>query len=201
VERVEKNAGALAALYIGPVVEKTGGWLMEGHTYSWPVSRMSPFTIPRPVYGETETPAVKQAGPAEDMGNSIDVTPKSLFQKTFEPGNPEQAVSDAWLKLDDPSHLADIQRVRAQVQLRDLMQDDVIGSHDPEEVFKAYNDIAASAPRLARQTGPMRALLRRHLQRHVEPFEAKELLDMEKSVKDTESPNTRIMSDARNSIL
>lgn len=116
-------------------------------------------------------------------------------------GDSDKAVSGVVQDLEDPSHDAKLRQIRTQAMMTDLMNDDVIGGYDPDHVSQVYNQIAQLAPRVAQQPFAMRTLLRRSLQGNVEPFEAREITDIEKTLKDTEgssigSPNTKIMSNA-----
>ena len=85
-------------------------------------------------------------------------------------------------KLDDPAHEQQLSQIKAQANLAELMDDEVIGSHDPKTVVDAYNEIAQLAPKAAKQPMVLRTLLRRRLEGEMEPFEAKEIADIEKSI-------------------
>jgi hypothetical protein len=95
---------------------------------------------------------------------------------------------DELLELTDPRHEDELRRIRAQALLSEMMQDPVIGGHEPHEVFRAYNELSQAAPRLSTQAMSVRPMLRRILQGDVEPFEAKEVTEIEKGLRDIERP-------------
>ena len=68
-----------------------------------------------------------------------------------------------------------------------MNNDEIIGGYKPEQVISAYNDIAQLAPRTAAQPAAMQAILRRRLANQTEPFEIKEITDLEKGLKDTQT--------------
>ena len=130
-------------------------------------------------------------------------TTRSLLDRAMgSDPNKDKRVNDQWMDLEDPNHDAQLREIRTQAMLSDLMHDDVIGGYHPDQVAKAYNEIAQMAPRTAGQPMALAALLRKRLQGHTEPFEAKEVTDIEKGLKDTLSPppeppvpSTKIMKD------
>jgi hypothetical protein len=100
--------------------------------------------------------------------------------------------------LNDPRHEAELRQIRAQALLSEMMDDDVIGGHSPENVTSAYNEISQLAPQGSMQPLVLRSLLRRHLQGNVEPFEAQEVADIERKV----APQQNIMGTAaKNDVL
>lgn len=142
-----------------------------------------------------ENPSTKQAGGFFGglLGGGIAANTSALFDKALEnkPDASKLSTSQA-AKLDDPSHQAELDKIKAQAMLADLMQDDVLSGYDPEEVMNAYNEVAQVAPRSSTQPLVMRSLLRRHLQGNVEPFEAKEISDIEKGLIQTREPQLSI---------
>lgn len=121
------------------------------------------------------------------------------------PQTKNDMVEDAWLELEDPSHQNEIRKIRQHALLNSLMTDpdDPISSHDPDKVVSAYNEIAQMAPRLAEQPAALRPVLRRKLQGLSEPFEAKEMTDIEKGLASSkgQTPASSMLGEAPNSIM
>ena len=145
---------------------------------------------------------------AAGWGPAIAVTgTNQLLNKALSPIGDKQkrqeAVEDQWLELEDPAHDAELRKIRAQALISDLMNDDVISGYDPDQVLTAYNEISEMAPRTSMQPVAMRSLLRRHLQGNVEPFESKEITDIEKGLTGTDqsTPRTSLLGNAPQSIL
>lgn len=103
-------------------------------------------------------------------------------------GTPE-LVDDVALKLDDPEHLDELKSIEARAMLNDLLaNDDVVSGFDPQEVSEAYNEIVQLSPSAATQPAVMRPLLRKRLTAGaVEPFEAQQIADVEKTMRQTEA--------------
>ena len=114
-------------------------------------------------------------------------------------------VEDSWLDLEDPNHQNEIRKIRSHAMLNSMLTDpdDPISGHDPDSVINAFNEISSLAPRVAEQAAAIRPLLHRRLQGNVQPFEAKEITDIEKGIAATRSktPSGGILSDAPDSIL
>jgi len=100
------------------------------------------------------------------------------------PASQPTPVDDMVQKIDDPSHLNEMRKIRAHAMLNSLLTDpdDPISSYDPEQVVNAFNEISQLVPRSSMQPFIMRPVLRRYLESNVQPFEAKELADIEKSL-------------------
>ena len=103
----------------------------------------------------------------------------------------QRKVQDTEDKLSDPDHENELRKIRAQVMLSEMMSDseNPISGHDPEEVMAAYNELAQLAPRIAEQPAAVQPLLAKRLAGNVEPFEVREIGDIEKSLASTSSPN------------
>lgn len=87
-------------------------------------------------------------------------------------------------ELDDPAHDNELRQIRARAMLQDLMMnDEVISGYDPGEVMDAYNEISSVTPRSSTQSAIIRPLLRKRLtQGAIEPFEAAEMVNIEKGL-------------------
>lgn len=114
----------------------------------------------------------------------------------------DKLVDDAANDLDDPAHQNEIRKIRTQAMLTNMLSDadDPISGHDPDEVLRAYNELSAMAPQTADQPAALRPLLRRRLEGHTEPFEAKELTEIEKGLTQSKS-NPSIMPHAPQSLI
>ena len=107
-------------------------------------------------------------------------------------GKPTSEIeSEVISDLLDPAHEADMQRIKMQAMLTEFMADDpVISTYDTDEVIEAFNQISQMTPRASIQPAIMRGQLRKMLQQQdaMEPFEAGQLLDVEKGLKDVAEP-------------
>lgn len=121
------------------------------------------------------------------------------------PQTKDDLVENAWMDLEDPEHANELRRIRHHAMLSAMLSDpeDPISGHDPDKVLKAFNEISAATPRLAENAATLRPVLRRRLEGHQEPFEAKELLDIEKGIAQsrTSTPNTSILSESPEKLL
>lgn len=117
------------------------------------------------------TPAMG-AGIATMLGNSVKSGP--------------ELVDGAVNELDDPAHLNEMRRIRATAMLNGMMTDpdNPISTFEPHEVMNAYNEISQAVPRASETAAVLAPLLRRKLEGRHEPFEAKEMIDTEKSLSD-----------------
>lgn len=107
------------------------------------------------------------------------------------PGKPTDTLLRKDLqKLVDPAHEQTIREAQVEAMLNDLMaNDEVIGTHKPEDVIKVFNELNQLAPRAANQKMLVRSLLRKRLQYggdQVDPFDLQQLLDIEGKLKTRE---------------
>lgn len=98
-------------------------------------------------------------------------------------------------KLDDVNHLDELRKIRTSAMLNSMLTDpeDPISGFDPDEVVGAYNEISRLAPQSSTQPAVIRPLLQRRLQGNVQPFEAKEITDIEKGITASRSPQRSIL--------
>lgn len=99
---------------------------------------------------------------------------------------------DALGEAYDPVHRAEMDKVHVKAMLNDFISNDpIISSYDPAEAATAYNSIAQMSPEAAKQPALMRGLLRSTLQKGgvMEPFEVKQMSDIENTMKDSVSPS------------
>lgn len=105
-------------------------------------------------------------------------------------------------ELESPEHEAELRKIRAQALIAEMMEDEVIGAHEPEKVLRAYNELSQMAPQTAMQPMAMRSLMRRHLQGSMEPFETKEITEIEKGLRETDQqPKPSLIGAAPQNVL
>lgn len=168
-----------------------------------------PFThapvAAEPVRGESDDLAVKAASlfSAPAMGTTMG----TFLGRTLGSGpkTKDDLIEDAWMDLESPDHENEMRKIQANAMITSMMtdEDDPISGHDPARVLEAYNEISQSLPRGSTQAGIVRPLLRRKLEGNQEPFEAKELLDIEKGLAQTRgsTPNTNLLGDTPDKIM
>jgi hypothetical protein len=101
-------------------------------------------------------------------------------------------------ELQSPEHEAELRKIRAQALIAEMMDDEIIGTYEPNKVLQAYNEISQMAPQTAMQPMAMRSLMRRHLQGNMEPFESKEVTEIEKGLRATEQTPQSLIPQAPN---
>jgi hypothetical protein len=110
----------------------------------------------------------------------------------------QQQIAEKVVEFDDPSHLNELRKIRAQTALSQLMSDpdDPISEADPGRVLEAYNSLVHMAPRLADQPEALGPLLRKRIVGNQEPFEAAEVLKFEEGLRKTQPtlPSANILS-------
>jgi len=101
---------------------------------------------------------------------------------------PDDDFEDDVRMSDDPTQVTKLRAIRSKALLNELMSSDpVISGYDPNAVLKAFNEISLLAPRVSDQPAMLRGLLSRQLELgRTEPFEAGQVVDTEKSLKQTE---------------
>lgn len=101
-------------------------------------------------------------------------------------------LEDKAMELEDPNHDAELRSVQARAMMADFMANDpTISGFDPDEVTNAYNEIAQVSPRASTQPALMRPLLRKRLSAGgIEPFEANEIANLEKTLGAVQAPRS-----------
>lgn len=115
-------------------------------------------------------------------------------EKALSPKPQEDIERETVQELFDPSHEAEMQRIRTQAMLSEFMSTDpIISTYDQDEVTSAYNHISQLAPRASLQPALMRGLMRKMLQQQdtMEAFDIDQLVKIEKGLKDVETPVER----------
>lgn len=110
------------------------------------------------------------------LGNTAGSTEVQPYEKQF------QAAYD---RVADPKFEAERNSIQAQLVLNDLMlHDEVISRMEPRRVIQAYNELAATYPRLTQTEVPLRAYLRRQLEAgQLDPHDITEAASAEKTMK------------------
>jgi hypothetical protein len=91
----------------------------------------------------------------------------------------------------DPVHDAEMARIKMQAMLNDFLSNDpVISTYDVDDVLDAFNQVSQLVPRSSLQPAVMRGQLRKLLQQQdaMEPFEANQLVEVEKGLKAVQEP-------------
>ena len=116
----------------------------------------------------------------------------------------EREISKVEHKLNEPDHNDELRRIKAQVMLAEMLGDpeNPISEYPPEEVMARYNELAQLAPRISEQSAAMQPLLAKRLAGQTEPFEIKEIGEIEKGLKDTsEESKIDLLKQSNDSIL
>jgi hypothetical protein len=82
-------------------------------------------------------------------------------------------------------------RIKMQAMLNDFLSNDpVISTYDVDDVLDAFNQVSQLVPRSSLQPAVMRGQLRKLLQQQdaMEPFEANQLVEVEKGLKAVQEP-------------
>lgn len=196
-EALEKHAHDELAPFVCPTQTKTSWDLANGLVtqQSYVTDNLRAFldqVPPSPIKtaAAPTAPAAwsllgKQAAIIEPaISGAVSQGTKGLMERAITGPDTDPAVSSELAKLESPAHDAELRRIRAQANLAELMNDDVLKGYSPDLVAHHYNEISQMAPRLADQPLALRAHLYRALQGHVEPFEAREIAQAEKSLAD-----------------
>ncbi len=153
----------------------------------------------------------KEAGPADDRGDAGPSPFKPSVSGALAPftGSPVASVVGPGVEkvlgpksqegieretvqdLFDPSHEAEMTKIKTQAMLSEFMSTDpIISTYDQDEVSNVYNHIAQLAPRAALQPSLMRGLIRKMLQQQdtMEAFDVDQLVKIEKGLKDVAQP-------------
>lgn len=193
--------GEFAPFVTGPITTKAASSLLqEPDVVSYDPRQLAPFLPPaKPVIKQAEAPlpepqpwslldGVKQAGFGDAItAGAAGAGAKGLLDSALGRGDAGTQVQDAYNDLEDPAHDSMLRSIRTQAMLADLMNDPIIGAHDPEKVMQAYNEISQMGPRAASQPLAVRSLLRDHLSRDgaAGPHEVEQVTNLEKGLMGT----------------
>ena len=136
---------------------------------------------------EAEKARSKEAAGGLLTGAIIGGGAKPIMESLIGGEDVRKEVDNVENTLGSPDHENELRKIRAQVMLSEMMtdSDNPISGHDPEEVLEAYNDIAQFAPRVSEQPAAIQPLLAKRLAGNVEPFEVREMGDIEKALSGT----------------
>ena len=153
---------------------------------------MRPFApalapVPTSVLDSPDTWGSKQAAGGL-LGGLIGGSAAGASRGLFAPKPTSELIGDTELELSDPAHMDELKRIESKAVLNDLLaNDEVVSGYDPNEVSEAYNEIIATSPSLATQPLALRPMLRKRLTAGtMEPFEAQQAAEMEKTIRQTE---------------
>ena len=146
---------------------------------------------PAAAYVACFRPQEKDAGAVTTALSATGI--KSLFDTLTDrlrpagPRTPVEMALAAKAEMDDPAHESALRRIRARAMFSSFLGDreDPIAGHSPEEVAQAYNELVQVAPRAGELPAVMGPLLRKRLGGRLEPFEVRELTDIERGLRDT----------------
>ena len=103
----------------------------------------------------------------------------------FKPVPEHEEIRKHIRKLDAGGHAANLQRIRTQTLLTELMlSDPVVSEHTPHDVFEAFNYLNEVAPRALQHPLMAKSLIRKYLEQGntLDTFDAAQLTQMEKEL-------------------
>lgn len=111
----------------------------------------------------------------------------AVYDRVLKPPSPQQLAQ----RLANPEHELELRKIHVQAMLSNLLQNDpIISGYNPDEVMTAYNEFAQLSPSASSQIVLARPWLRKRLtQGSMEPFEAAEMTNVEKSLREMSKPN------------
>lgn len=118
----------------------------------------------------------------------------NVIGRTFSaPNEKSELVNKMVNKLDSPDHAGELRKIRVQTMLNNMITDpdEPIAGHDMNAIMSAYNELSRLAPQAADQPAIVRSYLRRRLTSGgMEPFETKELVDIESKLRKNMAPGS-----------
>lgn len=125
-------------------------------------------------------------------GSAVATTTRELLERAISSEQKEKDIEKQWTDLTDPDHENQLRKIRIQAMLTGMMADpeNPISGYDPDRVLSQYNELAQLAPRTAEQPAAIEPLLARRLSGRVEPFEVREVADIEKGLRDIRTKPT-----------
>jgi hypothetical protein len=131
----------------------------------------------------------KAVGPAQlGLGSLVGKAVGRVIPKKDTRSDLEQRMAEEYF---DPVHDAEMARIKMQAMLNDFLSNDpVISTYDIDDVLEAFNQVSQLVPRSSLQPAVMRGQLRKLLQQQdaMEPFEASQLVEVEKGLKTVQEP-------------
>ena len=148
----------------------------------------APF-YPAPSENKVATTSVLgRSGMDKRSGIMGSVLGSSLVSSLRDDRAPTDDLSKLIGDLNNPDQSREIRGIQARTMVQDfLLNDEVISGYDPDEVIRAYNEIAQLSPRGSTQPTIVRPLLRKQLtQGGIESFEAAEIANIEDTIRKTQ---------------
>jgi hypothetical protein len=115
---------------------------------------------------------------------------KNLMSDAAKPPETSSLVNKYTEELGDPQHENELRAIQAETMLQDFINnDEVLSGYQPDRILTAYNELSQLSPRAANQPAVMRPLLRKYMAAGgLEPFESREMADIEKTMAQSSSP-------------
>jgi hypothetical protein len=104
---------------------------------------------------------------------------------TLAPKPVSELVTKRMDELSDVRHEGDLQTVKTQLMLRDLMDDPILRSYQPTEIVDAYNTISDVAPAAAQHRILAKMMMRKYLEQgqSIDPYDVHQLVTTEKNMR------------------
>jgi len=116
-------------------------------------------------------------------GAGLSITKNTLDSLTPKPEH--DRVKDIVRELDSGGHAGNLQRIKMQSFLTELMLNDpVVSEYNPNDVYEAFNYLNEVAPRTVQHPVIAKSLIRRYLSQgnNIDAFEAAQLATIEKDL-------------------
>lgn len=104
---------------------------------------------------------------------------------SMEPKPEHEQIQSIIRKLDSGGHASELQKIKMQSFLTELMlSDPVVSEHDPDSVYDAFNYLNEIAPRSIQHPVIAKSLIRRYLSQgnSIDPYEVSQLTTMERDL-------------------
>ena len=154
---------------------------LEGAQDRPPTSALTPSQSPHSMLA-------KEAGFFGSLiGGAGAASAMNMMHSTVKPV--DKLLSDTQEEITDPKHVDELRAIESKAMLNDLLaNDEVIKGYHPDEVSEAFNEIGKLNPSATNQPAIMRPLLRQRLsQGTLAPFEAQQVADLEKTMRQTDT--------------
>jgi hypothetical protein len=135
--------------------------------------------------------AVKESG---FLSGALGGAMVPVVSKTMEKIDEENKKERANLldKLHDPKHLEELRKIRTQTMLMEILNDpdNPLHGQDLSRVADEFNQIADTAPAIVDHQALLEPVLRRRMVGMSEPFEAQELLTLDRGAQGLQANKT-----------
>ena len=134
----------------------------------------------------------KEAGLMSGVAGGAGVSIAKNTLDSLTPKPEHDRVKDIIRELDSGGHVGNLQRIKMQSFLTELMLNDpVVSEYNPNDVYEAFNYLNEVAPRTVQHPVIAKSLIRRYLSQgnNIDAFEASQLATIEKDLmRQTDSP-------------